>query len=781
MRRLDQPGYLAYNHCVCSMTSLRVIVYRSKGKCKMIAKTRLETDIPVADLYRLAIREGNSKKPVYWMHKWWARRLGCVVRMLLLAAISPEECTDEELWQRFYAANHLSPIRLLDCFMGGGTSIIEATKLGMHTAGIDIDPIAWFVTRQGVSACDIAAVEVEREKLRSGAIAKRIQRFYQTTIVAASPDGAETTVECDVIYNFWVTVLECPHCHAVFEAHPHYRLRIPISRKSQDVFCRSCHHPHTLEDQRARSFECIQCGDTTDIDHGTVIRGRYTCPVCSHTGRVVDLARTGKPPRQRWFAIEYLDHRTSQRPFKVPDASDFARYEEAQVLLAEQRPALPIPTKAIPLDNRTDLRPTTYGYSYYHQLFNDRQLLALAWLLDWIGKIEDRVVREYFILAFSDALAANNMLCSLAYGYDKLTPLFGLHAYNMITRPIENNVLGTSLGRGSFLSCLDKVIAGKRYCERPYESRYEPKEELEKVFTGEKVSAQVTSSPEEWYQDKGEAKSQPRSLVLNQSSEKMAGIKDGSIDLILSDPPYYNNLSYSELSDFYYAWIRPYLQEIGATWTAANTPYDKALYAAERPGHRDTITSFAAGLGSVFGECARVLNDRGLFVFTFHHLDVAAWLPLAQALMTSRFAVTNVFPIRSEGNSGFHSTEGTVKWDAVLVCRKTATISPEMLLKLPAAGTVGIALNSVASAQVWEETFARASIPFEWPDLVSLALANAVRDLTLVYGPATNVDTLAEALSETLRLTAARIPVEGKQRLNKRKAKGVLVEPAVTE
>jgi hypothetical protein len=106
---------------------------------KIPQKTILETAPPVALTSQLALKEGNSKKPIYMMHKWWARRLGPVFRMLLLGATHSSE---KSPWLRngaFFEKHDLSRIRLFDPFVGGGTSMVEASKCGASVIGVDSD------------------------------------------------------------------------------------------------------------------------------------------------------------------------------------------------------------------------------------------------------------------------------------------------------------------------------------------------------------------------------------------------------------------------------------------------------------------------------------------------------------------------------------------------------------------------------------------------------------------------------------------------------------------
>ncbi|MGB9722376.1 MAG: DNA methyltransferase [Chloroflexia bacterium] len=108
----------------------------------------IETTFPVETLNPVAMAEGNSKRPVYQMHKWWARRLGSVFRMILLAAFRPDDAREADLWQDFLRGADLQGKVILDPFMGGGTTLVEALRLNCRVIGMDINPVAWFVTKE---------------------------------------------------------------------------------------------------------------------------------------------------------------------------------------------------------------------------------------------------------------------------------------------------------------------------------------------------------------------------------------------------------------------------------------------------------------------------------------------------------------------------------------------------------------------------------------------------------------------------------------------------------
>ena len=103
----------------------------------------IETDaFPFEFLSRLAERESWRKevhRPIYHVHKWWAKRLGTIFRGILLGTALPEE---SDLATAFYKSHRFRDVTVFDPFMGSGTTIGEAHKLGFTALGRDINPVA---------------------------------------------------------------------------------------------------------------------------------------------------------------------------------------------------------------------------------------------------------------------------------------------------------------------------------------------------------------------------------------------------------------------------------------------------------------------------------------------------------------------------------------------------------------------------------------------------------------------------------------------------------------
>lgn len=617
---------------------------------KRMVTSAIEVDLPVEQLNPVALAEGNSKKPVYQMHKWWARRLGSVFRMLTLAAFTParEVAT---LWQKFCDGADLQGKIILDPFMGGGTTVVEASRLGCKVIGVDINPVAWFVTKKEIEPVDINALDASFRHLEQ-TVGQAIKHYYRTHC----PNGHEA----EVMYFFWVKVAECQHCGAKVRLFPDYEL----SKRNHTYIC-IC--PGCLQIVRSSQYSpamrCPECGMVFDPKKGVAGRGFFQCPSCGERQRVLDaIQRKGTRLDTELHGLEGFCG-ICGRFFKRVDETDIALWQEAKAEFERRKENLLFPRQAIPTEGRSDPRPVNHGYTRFWHMFNERQLLCLSMLLEAILQLPDPNIREFMLIAFSDALDANNMFCKYEVEWHKISVFFGLHAYHPIERPTENNVWGTAYGRGTFAKCYEKVLKAKRYCQRPYERLPDLRgQRFSKVTGSEKIEGHLVDNFDELLHTK-------RAILLRcQSAEDLSFLPDRSVDAVITDPPYFDNLQYSELADFFYVWLRLGLKDNYVWFQPEYSSHQRELVQNEKLGK--TTDFFREGIKQVFTECYRVLKEEGLMVFTFHHTKTWAWAALADSLLQSGFYVAKSHIVRSEGKSGFHSSEGNIRYDAVLICRK---------------------------------------------------------------------------------------------------------------
>lgn len=302
--------------------------------------------------------------------------------------------------------------------------------------------------------------------------------------------------------------------------------------------------------------------------------------------------------------------------------------------------------------------------------------------------------------------------------------MFSIHSYRHITRPVEVNPWLHGIGRGTFPNVLGKIAKAVAFSKEPTE--LDPNGGRKTSRQHRTTTPVVSGHP--WKVLGGSS----RASVVTRTSEDLQGIPDSSIDLILTDPPYFDNLSYSELSDFYLAWH----QSLGI----AEPPYDNSSTPAPIKANlalsnraEASVDAYQERLKKIFAECQRVLKLNGVCVFTYHHKAISAWLAVGEALARSGFICTAVLPLRGEGKGGLHSYNGTIKWDAVFVCRKIKPIWPTD------TGDVVVSRGSIEKATQRSNDFAEQleahkEIGFREPDRLNLQRALVAASAMTVTG-----------------------------------------------
>ena len=604
-------------------------------------------DLPVETLAILALREGKRPRPVYQVHRWFARRFGSAFRAILTAArLQPEE----DFWQGYYQSVDWSGQQILDPFVGGGTSIVEALRLGATVTGVDIDAVACAVTRLETRLEALPELWPALTRLKAQ-VGTRLAPYYQTRL-----ENGETR---DVLHYFWVQIVSCRRCGHSFEAHPHYQLGYEAEGTFQWAFCPQCHTIKTLP-RTEEVLVCERCNLNTLIHRGSVQYGRVICPHCQERERLIDVAaRTQSPPKFRLFALEYLDpvDQTSRAvPMKHRHFQPASDYDHQVLRLVEEALAERtmedgtlswIPDRRIPTENRSDHRLLSYGYSFYRELFNARQLLHLSYTAEAISQSDD-AEREALAIAFSDHLTTNCMLTHYAFGWRRLSPLFSVRAYSHVTRPVEGNPWMDGTGRGTFPNAVRQIQRAKAWLRQPKEALADGG-----FCSIPKLSGQASNS----------AKAQAR--IIQANSRNLDMLRDHEYDLVLTDPPYFDNIAYSELSDFFLPWLQ--LLRVIPTDSASEIGLSQNLAARKRD--TDAMAQFQEALGKSFREIARVLKPEGRCVFTYQHKTALAWFALASAVASAHLYPIQVFPLLGDGNTGLHKHEGNSTWDAVFVLR----------------------------------------------------------------------------------------------------------------
>ena len=153
-----------------------------------------------------------------------------------------------------------------------------------------------------------------------------------------------------------------------------------------------------------------------------------------------------------------------------------------------------------------------------------------------------------------------------------------------------------------------------------------------------------------------------RAIYLECGSSDQINLPDQSIDLVVTDPPFFDNVHYSELADFFLSWQILYPHGFNNQSTTRNI---KEV--------QDTDSNqFSIKLGNVFTECYRVMKDDGLLIFTYHHSHKDGWTSLVEALLGSGFSVINTHPVKSEMSVAMPKIQAKepIQVDIIFVCKK---------------------------------------------------------------------------------------------------------------
>jgi len=337
-------------------------------------------------------------------------------------------------------------------------------------------------------------------------------------------------------------------------------------------------------------------------------------------------------------------------------------YREAEMRLALED--LPLPSLAVRPGHNTD-QARGYNYLQWRDFFNARQLLCNGLLLREILRLPSRAIQEQMLCLFSSTLEFNNLFCSFkGEGTGAVRHMFSNHILKPERTPLENSVWGTDKSSGTFCSLFEsRLMRAKLYLDAPFEvalnkGLFGGPSEARKVTCSDPIYARHAESWDEL------TRTEQGVLILNGDSSHLP-IPDCSVDAVVTDPPYFDFVHYSELSDFFFAWLSPVLKDRYPWFNQRDS---------SGPGevqHKDPRT-FARQLSFVFKECHRVLKEGGVLAFSFHHSREEGWAAIHEAVISAGFQVVAAHPVHAElrGSSPKSASKSPISLDAIIVCCK---------------------------------------------------------------------------------------------------------------
>jgi len=654
----------------------------------------IEESFPVKEVSFESAREKNIRHGhVSTLHIWWARRPLASSRATAYAALVPTPKTIEERqstrqfiidfsrWENslnstmiqkaqedILRANGGKPPRILDPFGGGGSIPLEALRLGCETFSGDLNPVAVLIQRctleypqkfgkpgevfhesEVVGTSQKSKMQVENVLL---ADVKRwanwvlkeakaeIGRFYP-----ADPDGSTP------VGYIWARTIPCqnPNCGAEIPLMRQFWLAKTKKRVSLFPFTQ-CGRVHfrivgDSYEEMPRDF---------DPEKGTVSRAVAKCPVC---GSMVDdkttrrLFQEGKSGQRMVAVVLHKDGQSGKR-YRLATEKDMDIFRKAQNALEGKSTRLreewgmePVPDEPLPPPGTLGFRIQRYKMTTWGDLFNSRQKLALITFADAVRRAHKKMVGEEYEAEYAKAVAAylgvladrladkSGVLVRYNSVAEKIESTFSRQALPMIWDYVETNPF-TDVGWRNMQGWIEEII---QHC------------------------SQIDTHG-----------------VVSQSSAASLPYDESFFDAVLTDPPYYDNVPYSYLSDFFYVWLKRTVGDaFPDLFSTPLTPKKNEIVAySQGPGGFDEgKRQFEEMLKKSFQEIHRVLRPDGIALIVYAHKSTAGWETLINSLLDSGLIMTGAWPLSTEKAGRIRSQESAALASSIyIVCRKMVRV-----------------------------------------------------------------------------------------------------------
>ena len=694
--------------------------------CKRLA----EADFPIAEVSRHAAREKSIRHGhPSTLHLWWARRPLASSRAVLMALLLPDPCdphcpeafrrearrillgmhgrpkgwadairpeeglrrillkfiADFANWDRaadrtwidtgralVRAAHGEEPPLVVDPFAGGGSIPLEALRLGCEAFASDLNPVACLILKVMLEDVPRHGPGLAEELRKAGGEIKAAAERALIDLYPKDSDGATP------IAYLWARTVRCeaPTCGA----------EIPLMRSFW--LCRKPKRKRALRAKVVRpkdgpggppgvEFEIFEPEHDGQVRAGTVTRAKAAClccgavlppervrvQLCEQRGGA-DAIFDGNGKRTggaRMSAVVTLRPGERGRHYRLPRDADYAAVREAQARLAGvlgewerggRRGLCPVPDEPLPPIGTLGFRVQRYGMRQWGDLFTARQKVALVELGSRLG-VSALHVHELGAAALSRLADKNASLAVWNQIGEKIEHVFGRQAlpivWDFAEVPIFSNATGNFL---SGIELVAKVVAAW-----PTSS------------TGQIQSADATNHP----------------------------LPDAAADVWFTDPPYYDAIPYSDLSDFFLVWLKRALHAhplLRDPFDPDNPLSPKAREAVqdetrECNGRVKDRAFFEDTMGDAFAEGRRVLGEDGIGSVVFAHKTTEGWEALLNGMIRGGWTITGSWPIATERPGRLRSQDSAALATSVhLVCRPRPDDAPvgdwaQVLRELP--------------------------------------------------------------------------------------------------
>ena len=595
---------------------------------------------------------------------------------------------------------------VLDITAGGGSIPFEAGRLGIRTHANELNPVAALILRATCQWPQIYGRKLRKHygrEVRIGVLDGIIGRYLARVreLLQGVYPGEEQPewmakwnekymVEIDsgqiarakrYVWSYlFARAISCPSCGCEIPLSPNWRL----DSRGKGI--------RLLPNERTGrcGFEIVETA--AEQSSGTVNNAIATCPYpdCGSTtsrGYIAQEAQAGRLGH-RLYAIIMRDQwqeftkagvpkkrLTTERHFRVATPEDdnsayiLSRISE---LRRDWDASDILPNEAIPEGNKTK-EPHRYGMPYWIDMFSPRQQLALGYCVQAFRELVDEDEAEgelddtrkaawaYVALAIDKLINRNSLMTRWVPRNETVVGTFDSHDFGFKWSYAEMAVAIRGLGLEWALNEVGKSM-GELVEMSGYDLKASPTPQMDEIAQ----SQQSVATP---------------SVITVESADFLLSNEDRSVDAIVFDPPYYDNVSYAELSDFFYVWLKRTAGYVYPEWFADYLT-DKGNEAVASPARfrngvkgrgsvkRQSYADYVERMRRMFTECRRVIKDDGIVTIMFTHKTTEAWDALTIGIIEAGFRVTATWPVKTESDSSLNIRDrAAARSTILLICR----------------------------------------------------------------------------------------------------------------